>query len=152
MLLYVTARRMRLTPPIRQYVQSRLIRTVERHAGKVDVTRMEVQIERLTNREIRFGCHVLLNMPGRNPINIREEARDLYETIDNADKRLARDLVDHIEKIDTLARFPTKYYAAKVVLGEHELRENEEQIAYEELSAPFETPEEREEREEREAT
>lgn len=152
MLLYVTARHMKLTPPIRQYIQSRLVRSVERHAGKVDVTRMEVQLERMTNREIRFACHVLLNMPGRNAINIREEARDLYETIDNTDRRMVREMVDHIEKIDTLARFPTKYYAAKVVLGEHELRENEEEIAYEELGAPFETPEEREAREEREAT
>lgn len=141
MLLYVTARRMRLTPPIRQYIEDRLVKSVLRHAGNVDVIRMEVQLYRPANRGVRYGCHVLLNLPFRNVINVREEAGDLYEVIDLTDKKLALALVDHIEKVDTLARFPTKYYAAKVALGERELLENEEEIEYEELGAPFEAEE-----------
>lgn len=141
MLLYVTARRMRLTPPIRQYIEDRLVKSVLRHAGNVDVVRMEVQLYRPANRGIRYGCHVLLNLAGRNAINLREEAGDLYEVIDLTEKRLARDLVDHIARADTLARYPTKYYAAKVALGERELLDQEEEIEYEELGAPFEAEE-----------
>lgn len=137
MLLYITARRMALTPPIRQYIEDRLIRSVERHAGSVEVMRMEVQLDRPSNREARYGCHVLLNLAGRSPINIREEARDLYEAIDVAEKRLVNTLVDHRERVDTLARYPTKYYAAKVVLGERELLEEQEEIEEELLGAPF---------------
>lgn len=141
MLLYVTARRMALTPPIRQYIEDRLVRSVERHAGNVNVMRMEVQLDRPSNREIRYGCHVLLHLPGRNAINIREESHDLYAAIDVAELRLVHTLVDHRERIDTLARFPTKYYAAKVVLGERELLDQEEEIEEELLGAPFEAEE-----------
>lgn len=145
MLLYVTARRMALTPPIRQYIEDRIVKSVERHSGSLGVMSMEVQLYRPANREVRYGCHVLVHMPGRLAINIREEARDLYEAIDLTDKRLVRDLVDHREKLDTLSRFPTKYYAAKVALGERELLENEEQIEEEELGG-MPPPEEVEER------
>lgn len=107
----------------------------------MDVMSMEVQLYRPSNRELRYGCHVLLHLPGRNAINIREEARDLYEVIDLTDKRLVRDLVDHRERLETRARHPTKYYAAKVALGEHELRDQEEQLESELLGAPFEAEE-----------
>lgn len=145
MQLYITARGLKLTPPIRRYIETRIIRSVERLAGNTKIMRMEVQLYRPAYRDVRFGCHVFLYIPGRSTINIREEAYDLYEVIDKADNRLVRHLVDTRERIDTLSRFPTKYYAAKLALGEYELRDQEVEIELEELAAPFAEPEEREE-------
>lgn len=138
MLLYITARRMRMTPPIRGYIEDRLVRSVEKHAGNVTVVRMEVQLYRPSNRELRYGCHVLLHLPEKAAINIREEAGDLYEAIDLADKGTSRALVDHIERRDTLARFPVKYYAAKLELGEYEILQDEVAIEEDELGRAFE--------------
>jgi len=146
MQLYLTARGLKLTPAIRRHVESRIVRSVQRLAGNTKVMRLEVQLYRPSHRDVRFGCHVLVHLPGKTAINIREEAYDLYETIDNADNRLVRHLVDTREKIDTLARFPTKYYAAKLALGDYELRDQEVEIELEELAAPF-LEEEAEERE-----
>lgn len=137
MQLYLTARGLKLTPPIRRYIEGRIVRTVERLAGNTKVMRLEVQLYRPAHRDVRFGCHVLIHLPGKIAINIREEAYDLYETIDKADNRLVRHLVDTRERLDTLARFPTKYYAAKLALGDYELRDQEVEIELEELAAPF---------------
>src|SRR5690606_9643676 len=87
MYLYVTARQFELTEGLRNYVEQRLVRSARNHANPHDLQRMEVQLYKVGEGEPRFGCHVLLHMPGQKDINIREEALDLYEAIDGADKR-----------------------------------------------------------------
>jgi ribosomal subunit interface protein len=93
--LYVTGRHLELTDSIHDYVRRRLVEPVQAHADAHDVQRMEVQLYSLTEGESRFGCHVLLQLPHDQDLNIREETIDLYEAIDRAEKRLLRQLVDH---------------------------------------------------------
>lgn len=93
--LYVTGRHLELTDSIHDYVRRRLVEPVEAHANAHDVQRMEVQLHGLTQGSARFGCHVLLQLPHNQDLNIREETTDLYEAIDRAEKRLLRQLVDH---------------------------------------------------------
>jgi putative sigma-54 modulation protein len=133
MLLYLTGRHLELTDPLRRYVEEHLVRAVERHGGRLDVVSMEVQLYEPAHREVRTGCHVLLNLPDKRSINIREESHDMYEAIDLAEKRLVRDLTDFRERIVTEARHPKKYHAAEVALGERELREREVELEQEEL-------------------
>lgn len=145
MMLYVTARQIELTDPLRRYVEERLVRSVERHGGRMDVVSMEVQLYEPAHREVRSGCHVLLKLPDRRSVNIREESQDMYETIDLAEKRLVRELTDLREKRLTVARHPKKYHAAQVALGERELRDQEVEVEQEELRPAGEEEEEEEE-------
>lgn len=133
MMLYLTARQIELTDPLRRYVEDRIVRAVERHGGQVDVTRMDVQLYEPAHREVRSGCHVRLHLPDRRSINIREEAEDMYTAIDVAERRLVRDLTDLRKKRLTDARHPKKYHAAAVALGERELRDRELEVEREEL-------------------
>lgn len=106
--LYLTARQFDLTDRMREYVQRRLVHGVETHSRPHDLQRMEVQLYRLGDGEARFGCHVLLQLPGHVEINIREEALDLYEAIDLAEKRLQRQLVNRRTKRVTTSRYPRR--------------------------------------------
>lgn len=133
MVLYLTARQIELTDSLRRHVEEHLVRAVERHGGRMDAVSMEVQLYEPAHREVRSGCHVLLNLPDRRSINIREESQDMYEAIDRAEKRLVRDLTDLREKRLTAARHPKKYHAAEIVLGERELRDREVEVEQEEL-------------------
>jgi ribosome-associated translation inhibitor RaiA len=90
------------------------VEPVERHGAAPAMT-MEVQLYEPSHREQRFGCHVTLHVPSRHAINIREEAKDLYESIDLAERRLVRDLTDFRERRITEARHPKKYHAARLV-------------------------------------
>lgn len=106
--LYVTARGFDLTDPIREYVQRRLVHGVQSHASPHDLQRMEIQLYQVNGGDPRFGCHVLLQLPGHLDINIRDEATDLYESIDRAEKRLQRQLVDQRERRLASSRQPRK--------------------------------------------
>ena len=102
--LYVTGRHLELTDSIHDYVRRRLVEPVEAHANARDVQRMEVQLYGLTEGDARFGCHVLLQLPHNQDLNIREETTDLYEAIDRTEKRLLRQLIDHRARIRDQAR------------------------------------------------
>lgn len=102
--LYVTGRHLELTESIHDYVRRRLVEPVESHSNARDVQRMEVQLYGLSEGEARFGCHVLLQLPQHQDLNIREETTDLYEAIDRAEKRLLRQLVDRRERNRDQAR------------------------------------------------
>jgi ribosomal subunit interface protein len=92
--VYVTARHFDMTPSIHQHVEQRLVSATQSHATAHDLLRMEVQLERMDARDARFRCHILLQLPAHHDINITEEAIDLYEAIDRAEKRLIRRLTD----------------------------------------------------------
>lgn len=92
--LYVTGRHFELTETLQAYVQRRLVDPVQAHANARDVRRMEVQLYAVPEGDVRFGCHVLLQLPQHHDINIREETTDMYAAIDRAEKRLLRQLVD----------------------------------------------------------
>jgi ribosomal subunit interface protein len=115
MQLYLTARHLDLTDGLRTHVERRLVQAVDKHAGNSGTTTMEVQLYDAGHRDIRYGCHVLLHLPERHDINIREESPDLYASIDLAHDRLVRELTDFRERRITEARHPVKYYAAKLV-------------------------------------
>ncbi|HYO95788.1 MAG TPA: ribosome-associated translation inhibitor RaiA [Polyangiaceae bacterium] len=97
--LYVTGRHFALTEAIHDYVQRRLVGPVESHANSRDVQRMEIQLyETGEGGDKGFGCHVMLQLPAQQDINIRDEASSLYEAIDSAEKRLLRQLHDHRDR------------------------------------------------------
>ena len=93
--LYVTGRHFELTEAIQDYVRRRLVEPVEGHSNARDIRRMEVQLYAVPEGDVRFGCHVLLQLPQGQDLNIREETQDLYEAVDRVEKRLLRQLVDH---------------------------------------------------------
>lgn len=93
--LYVTGRHFELTDAIHDYVRRRLVEPVEGHSNARDIRRMEVQLYAVPEGDVRFGCHVLLQLPQGHDLNIREETQDLYEAVDRVEKRLLRQLVDH---------------------------------------------------------
>ena len=108
MQLYLTARHMDLSEALRDHVERHLRQPVENHTS-VKATRMEVQLYKTSDREVRYGCHVLLELTHRHDINIREEDRDLYAAIDLAQKRLMRTVVDYRDRQLTEGRRARKY-------------------------------------------
>jgi len=102
--LYVTGRHLELSESIQAYVRRRLVEPVEGHARAEDIRRMEVQLYALPEGDVSFGCHVLLQLPNNQDLNIREETTDLYEAIDRVEKRLLRQLVDHRARAREQAR------------------------------------------------
>jgi len=108
MQLYLTARHMELTEALRDHVERHLRAPVESHTNGRG-TRMEVQLYDCGERNVCFGCHVLLELAPRREINIREEDHDLYTAIDLAQKRLMRALVEFRDRELTEARHPRKY-------------------------------------------
>lgn len=105
--LYVTGRHLELTEAIHAYVNKRLVEPVERHGSAEDIRRMEVQLYAVPEGDVSFGCHVLLQLPKNQELNIREETNDLYEAIDRVDKRLLRQLVDRRARSRDQARHGT---------------------------------------------
>ena len=103
--LYLTARHFDLTPTIREYVEKRLVDAIQAHADAHDVTRVEVQLY-LGQRDIRYGCHVLVQLSGHRDINITEENMDLRASIDLAEKRLIRCLTDARHRAQANQRHP----------------------------------------------
>lgn len=85
--IYITARHFDLTETIRDYVMTRIVQAVERHASAQELNRIEVQIEH-GQRGALFGCHVLVQLTNQRDINITEHNRDLHAAIDLAEKRL----------------------------------------------------------------
>jgi ribosomal subunit interface protein len=108
MLTYLTARHIELTEGLKKHVERHLIGAVEGHTS-VKTRRMEVQLYRVSEREVRYGCHVLLELSHRHDINIREEDRDMYEAIDLAQKRVLRALTDYRDRQLTEGRRTRKY-------------------------------------------
>jgi ribosomal subunit interface protein len=106
--LYLTARQMDLTEALRHHVERHLFEAIEGHT-RVKVVRMQVQLYQMSERSIRFGCHVHLELSHRHDINIREEDRDLYEAIDRAQKRLRRAVTEYRDRRLTEGRNARKY-------------------------------------------
>jgi len=106
--IYLTARHLELTDALRAHVERHLEQALAGHTSAT-VIRMEVQLYKVSEREIRYGCHVLLELVHRHDINIREEDRDLYEAIDLAQKRLLRAVTDYRDRQLTEARHSRKY-------------------------------------------
>jgi ribosome hibernation promoting factor len=108
MQLYLTGRQVELTDALRDHVERHLREPAESHTS-VRVTRMEVQLYRTSEREVRYGCHILLELTHRHNLNIREEDRDMYAAIDLAQERLLRALVDYRDRQLTEGRRARKY-------------------------------------------
>jgi len=95
--VYLTARHFELTDSIRRNVEQHLVNEIERHAAAHELNRLEVQLY-LGQRDARFGCHVLLQMPQHRDINVTEESQDLYGAIAQAQKRVLLALSAEREK------------------------------------------------------
>lgn len=113
MQMYLTARQIELTDALRQHVERHLLAAIEGHTS-VKTQRMEVQLYRISEREIRYGCHVLLELSHRHEINVREEDRDMYEAIDLAQKRVVRALTDYRDRQLTEGRRTRKYSFGRI--------------------------------------
>jgi ribosomal subunit interface protein len=103
--LYLTARHFELTDAIREHVQQHLVRAVEQHATAHDLNRIEVQLD-LGQRDARYSCHVLVQLPNQRDLNVSEEGKDLYAAIDSAQKRVVRALVESRQRDQTARRHP----------------------------------------------
>ena len=107
--LYLTARHFDLTETIRQHVEEHLLRPIMAHVDPHELNRMEVQLW-VAQRDARFGCHVLVQLPGHgHDLNVSEEGNDLYAAIDLAEKRLIRRVLDLRQRRLTEKRRPKKY-------------------------------------------
>jgi len=111
--LYLTARHIELTGALRSHAERHLLGAIE-GPSSVRIVRMEVQLYQMSERSIRFGCHVHLEVSHRHDINIREEDRDLYEAIDLAQKRLRRAVTEYRDRRLTEGRNPRKYSFGRV--------------------------------------
>lgn len=110
---YLTARHFDLSERIRDHVQRRVFDAISAHADAHDLNRVEVQLS-TGQREERFTCHILVQLPAQRDINITEHHRDLYAAIDLAEKRLMHALVDVRQRRQTTTRHPRKYSQHKV--------------------------------------
>ena len=108
--LYLTARHFELTDAIRRYVEERIVRAVQAHSEPHDLNRIEVQLD-VGQRDARYGCHVLVQLPGHRDLNVTETNKDLYAAIDRAEKRLLSSLVDARQRVLTTHRHPRKFDA-----------------------------------------
>jgi ribosomal subunit interface protein len=106
--IYLTARHLDLTDALRAHVERHLKGSLD-GLTTVKIGRMEVQLYKLGDRDVRFGCHVLLELSHRHEINVREEDHDLYEAIDLAQKRLVRAVTDYRDRQLTEGRRARKY-------------------------------------------
>jgi ribosomal subunit interface protein len=105
---YLTARHFELTDTIRRHVERRILDTVQGHADAHDLINVEVQLD-TGQRDERFSCHVMVQLPGHRDVNITEHSHDLYAAIDLAEKRLLSSLVALRERQVTRARRPRKF-------------------------------------------
>jgi len=111
--VYLTARHFELSDNIRAHVERRIVETVRAHADAHDLTRVEVQLS-TGQRDARFSCHVLVQLPGHRDVNITEHNHDLHAAIDLAEKRLLASLVALRQKRQTAARHPRKFTWSKI--------------------------------------
>lgn len=102
---YLTARHFELTDAIRQHVERRIVDTVRAHTDAHALNRIEVQLD-TGQRDARFSCHVLIQLPGHHEVNISEHHQDLHASIDLAEKRLLNALVALRERQLTVSRRP----------------------------------------------
>jgi ribosomal subunit interface protein len=110
---YLTARHFELTDRIRSHVQRHIFHAVEAHADARDLNRVEVQLS-MGQREERFTCHAMIQLPGQREVNVTEHHHDLFAAIDLAEKRLVRALTDLRQRQHTTHRHPRKYSQEKV--------------------------------------
>jgi len=108
--LYITARHFELTDAIRRHVEEHIVRAVQAHSEPHDLNRIEVQLD-VGQRDARFGCHVLVQLPGHRDLNVTETNKDLYAAIDCAEKRLLSVLVDARRRALTARRHPREVSA-----------------------------------------
>ena len=106
--LYLTARHIELTDALKTHVDRHILQAGLGHMS-VKATRVEVQLYKTSDRDVRFGCHVLVELSHKHDISIREESHDLYEAIDLAQKRLSRAIVDYRDRQLTEGRRTRKY-------------------------------------------
>jgi len=111
--LYLTARHFSLTEQVRHHVEQHIVDSVRAHADAHDLNRVEVQLE-IGQRDARYTCHVLVQLPGHRDINITEHNHDLYAAIDLAEKRLITALVAERERRLTKGRRPRKFTWNKI--------------------------------------
>jgi ribosome-associated translation inhibitor RaiA len=111
--VYLTARHIELDDAIREYVERRIVEPVRTHT-RLQVTRLEIQLYRETERGAHVGCHVRVEMKGHHQINVREVAGDVPAAIDLTEGRLIPVLTEHRDRMLTLRRHPIKYSFEKL--------------------------------------
>jgi ribosomal subunit interface protein len=111
--VYIAARHFQLTDAIREHIERHIVTAAQRHADAHDLNRIEVQLA-TGQRDARYTCHVLVQLPGHRDINISEHDHDLYAAINNAEKRLVSTLVNSRERLLTQHRHPRKFSWRKI--------------------------------------
>jgi ribosome-associated translation inhibitor RaiA len=111
--VYFVARHMDLSDKIRAYCEKHLIDPIRDHTG-LHITRVETQLFPEGDKANHYGCHVLVEIKGHAPINVREIQQTIYAAIDVAKDRTVHALVDARDKILTQRRHPKKYSFARL--------------------------------------
>lgn len=111
--VYLAARHLELTEPLRDYVEQHLIRHIREHTG-LNIPRVEVQLFAEGDKGNHFGCHVLVEVKGDRSINVREIDDTLYEAIDLARDRVVRSMTELRDRLLTTRRHPKKYSFARL--------------------------------------
>lgn len=106
---------MKLTPALRDHVRHRFLDSLPNHYDR-DSCDLRVELEHGTGEHKRRyeEVHAQLTVPGRMLV-ARARAKDIYIAVDEAQRQLLRNLDDWRSRALETARFPKKYYAARLV-------------------------------------
>ena len=104
-----------VTPAIRDYVQSKLVR-VKRHFDQVIDIAVILTVDNLTEKEKRQKAEIKLNMSGKT-VYVESLSHDLYAAIDTLIDKLDRQVMKYKTKVqdhghEAIKHLPDTYDAA----------------------------------------
>ena len=94
--LKISGHHLELTPPLREYVQSKLER-IKRHFDNVIDISVILTVDTLTEKEKRQRAEINLHTRGKD-FHVESEAQDMYAAIDGLIDKLDRTIIKHKEK------------------------------------------------------
>ena len=108
--VYLAARHVALSDEIRTYVENHLIEPIRNHTG-LNIIKAEVQ---LFSEGPQDGCHVLVEVKGHQPVNVRELQDTLLAAIDVARDRVIHKLTDVRDKMIRTRHHPRRFSFARL--------------------------------------
>ena len=111
----ISGHHLEVTPAIRDYVQSKLVR-VKRHFDQVIDIAVILTVDNLTEKEKRQKAEIKLNMSGKT-VYVESLSHDLYAAIDTLIDKLDRQVMKYKTKVqdhghEAIKHLPDTYDAA----------------------------------------
>jgi len=104
--LTISGHHLEVTAAIREYVQNKLER-VTRHFDQVIDIAVILTVDNLKEKEKRQKAEINLRMSGKT-VYVESLSQDLYAAIDTLIDKLDRQVVKHMERLQTHAHDPIK--------------------------------------------